>query len=332
MPQLSIIIPVYNVEKYLDDCIESILRQSFNDWELILIDDGSSDSSPEICDRWNAEDDRIQVIHIENTGPAHARNVGLDNCSGDFLMFMDSDDVLLGDETLLNLISIIKENEAIDMVQFPLLFFNENLEPKPSNLVFPDKILDNKKDFFENLFLHDINPNPFLMAGPVTKIFRMKHLSHHRFPEDMTIGEDAYLSLELLDEEINNIRVVNVGGYAYRQHSASIMHRVHSLKYYQNLIKAYLKFGEMLKKYSNEPRRLWRLYSYLESLNYTIMIRYGKQHLNPEHLRKTTKILPFGGSKMSFNMKWLLLHSFGMMTVLHLIRIKSVLRTHLKLN
>ena len=90
----SIIVPVYKVENYLEDCIESILHQSYKDFELILIDDGSPDKSPEICDEYNAKDDRISVIHKKNGGLSSARNAGLDNANGEYIVFIDSDDIL----------------------------------------------------------------------------------------------------------------------------------------------------------------------------------------------------------------------------------------------
>lgn len=89
---VSIIVPVYNVEKYLGDCIESILRQSFNDFELILIDDGSTDESGNICDTYEKKDDRIIVIHQANQGQSKTRNNGISIAKGEYIVFIDSDD------------------------------------------------------------------------------------------------------------------------------------------------------------------------------------------------------------------------------------------------
>jgi len=89
---ISIIVPVYNVEKYLDRCIISILKQSFKNWELILLDDGSTDKSGEICDKYKHFDDRIRVIHKKNTGVSSTRNIGIDLSRGEYITFIDSDD------------------------------------------------------------------------------------------------------------------------------------------------------------------------------------------------------------------------------------------------
>lgn len=90
----SIIVPVYKVENYLEECVDSILSQSFEDFELILIDDGSPDKCPQICDNYKQRDNRIKVIHKENGGLSSARNAGLDIASGDYIVFVDSDDVV----------------------------------------------------------------------------------------------------------------------------------------------------------------------------------------------------------------------------------------------
>lgn len=89
---ISVIIPVYNVEKYIDQCLQSVINQTYKNLEIILIDDGSPDNCPEICDKYAQSDSRIRVIHKENGGLASSRNAGLDTCTGDYISFVDSDD------------------------------------------------------------------------------------------------------------------------------------------------------------------------------------------------------------------------------------------------
>lgn len=93
-PKLSVIVPVYKAEKYLHRCVESILTQTFTDFEILLIDDGSPDRSGEICDEYAKKDSRIKVFHKLNGGASDARNVGLDNAQGEYVCFVDSDDVV----------------------------------------------------------------------------------------------------------------------------------------------------------------------------------------------------------------------------------------------
>ena len=96
-PLISVIVPVYKAEKYLDKCVQSIVNQTYKNLEIILVDDGSPDNCPEMCDEWAKKDSRIKVIHKENGGVSSARNAGLDNSFGDYIGFVDSDDFIEND-------------------------------------------------------------------------------------------------------------------------------------------------------------------------------------------------------------------------------------------
>ena len=106
MPFFSIIVPVYNVELYLASCMDSVLRQNFTDYECILIDDGSTDKSSAICNEFSAKDKRIKVIHQKNSGPSAARNTGILNSIGDYIVFLDADDFFTSADALFNLFDI----------------------------------------------------------------------------------------------------------------------------------------------------------------------------------------------------------------------------------
>ena len=112
MPKISVIVPVYNVEKYLRRCIGCLLKQTFSDYELILVDDGSTDKSGTICDEYEKKDSRIRVIHQENSGAAIARNTGLEKATGDFIMFCDSDDIV-SEFWIEHLLCNLSDNELI---------------------------------------------------------------------------------------------------------------------------------------------------------------------------------------------------------------------------
>ena len=114
-PKVSVIVPVYKVEKYLTECIESVLAQTFPDFELLLVDDGSPDNSGAICDDYAARDPRIRVFHKENGGVAHARQVGLLLAKGEFVMFLDSDDTLEIDGGIENLLRFL--DDSVDIVE-----------------------------------------------------------------------------------------------------------------------------------------------------------------------------------------------------------------------
>ena len=114
-PFMSIIVPVYNVEKYLEECVGSIISQSFSDFELILVDDGSTDSSPKMCDGYAEKDNRVKVIHKQNGGLSSARNAGIDEAEGEYVLFVDSDDYI-AEGSLMNIYDTVCKNGDCDVV------------------------------------------------------------------------------------------------------------------------------------------------------------------------------------------------------------------------
>lgn len=139
-PKLSVIVPVYKVEQYLPSCIESVLKQTFTDFELLLIDDGSPDRSGEICDEYAERDSRIRVFHKENGGVSAARNVGLDNARGEWVSFVDSDDWV--DEKYLQS-AVAMCNRQIDMIHVGFVYCDESFDVKytmlPQDKVYSPK-------------------------------------------------------------------------------------------------------------------------------------------------------------------------------------------------
>lgn len=130
MPSVSIIIPVYNTARYLEECILSVTRQDCRDWEIILVDDGSTDESPELCDLYATEDSRIHVIHQTNQGLSMARNNGLTEASGEYVLFLDSDDFWLYPDTLSRLLSACETHPECDFVGFNWVYYYEEKEQK----------------------------------------------------------------------------------------------------------------------------------------------------------------------------------------------------------
>lgn len=125
MPRFSIIVPVYNVEQYLAECVESVLAQTFTDWEMILVDDGSPDNCPRLCDGWAGKDARIKVVHKKNGGASSARNVGIRESGGEYILFLDSDDFYNDKDALKTFDDKLKENET-DVLIFGCTDFNMN--------------------------------------------------------------------------------------------------------------------------------------------------------------------------------------------------------------
>ena len=150
MAEVSIIVPVYQVENYLHKCVDSILAQTFTDFELILVDDGSKDRSGQICDEYAEMDERVTVIHKENGGLSDARNHGMDRAAGNYVMLVDSDDYIAPTMVECLYQSILKENADIAACNF-LYFFeddrNQNFSTKiPSEVLPGAEIFYNRKN------------------------------------------------------------------------------------------------------------------------------------------------------------------------------------------
>ena len=186
MPAISIIIPIYNAESYLNLCIESILSQQFKDFELLLINDGSKDRSLEICNEYAAKDSRIKVFDKPNGGVSSARNMGLDNASGEYIMFVDADDMLIP-----NALSLFTPYiPQYDFVRMNILAHNSD----GSTQKFP---LSDTKDKTEAMKL---NITLKIIVGPVSAIFRRKLFEDHniRFNTNIQLGEDWLVTTQFL--------------------------------------------------------------------------------------------------------------------------------------
>lgn len=208
MPQISIIVPVYNVEKYISRCIDSILNQTFTDFELILINDGSSDQSGEICDDYVKKDIRIRVIHKENGGPAEARNVGLDVAKGKYVGFVDSDDYI--DVHMYEELYTKCQQEKIDICTCGRFDVYEDGSKIRSTFERDDVETWSNKKAIENLLIWN-----GIDSSPCDKLFKMELFKYIRFPEDKNV-EDIHIIYKLID--ISN-GVVHVGkAYYYYYH------------------------------------------------------------------------------------------------------------------
>lgn len=211
MPYFSIIVPVYNVKEYLEKCLESVLSQSFQDFECILIDDGSKDGSAQICDALAAQDKRIRVVHKENEGVAIARNTGIRMARGDFLMFLDSDDTFSLD--------------LLEMSASKLKQTNSDI------LVFGyQRVKDNGMSIYQSLpgencsitsLLNDRYDLSFLLWNKIyaKKLFDGIDLERLK---GITFSEDSILTIDLLSKS-DKICFLPIIGYNYlcRENSAT---------------------------------------------------------------------------------------------------------------
>ncbi len=211
MLKYSVIIPVYNVENYLHRCINSILVQEYTDLEILLIDNGSTDSSGSICDTYASEYSNISVYHIENNGVGSARNFGLAKAQGEFICFVDADDYLVG-----SLFSDM-ENQLDSSLDLLVFSYYNSLEKNLSETARSAKILpiEGKKDrnqfiaLFTELFLSD------MMYTVWNKIYRREFLEEHRIMfEQYELGEDVRFNLKVY-ERVNRISFSQTCYYVY---------------------------------------------------------------------------------------------------------------------
>ena len=178
MFKISIIVPVYNAENYLRRCVDSILSQTYKNFELLLVDDGSTDASKKICDEYVEKDCRVRVYHKNNEGVSSARNMGLDNVQGEWITFIDSDD-WVSESYLYNLLSHVN---SVDLVISYATIVYSNGEQIKENYI-NNTVSDN----YDALFLeNDLDWH----TSPWSKLFKKKLCNNLRFIEGMHIGED----------------------------------------------------------------------------------------------------------------------------------------------
>lgn len=233
MPKISVIVPVYNTEKSLHRSIDSILSQTFTDFELLLIDDGSKDSSGEICDEYAQKDSRVRVFHKENGGVSSARNLGLDNTQGEWVTFVDSDDWIEK-----NAIDALVCHCDADMIIAPIKFEKDNTIG----------ILTNKREIIKNKeFCHLISTeiDHSAICSPCSKLFFTPIINEHhiRFNQSLHFGEDSvFVKTYLLHAE--SLRVIpdlcyhydDIGDNIYEKYSRSFRP---ILDYYDEMVSLY---------------------------------------------------------------------------------------------
>lgn len=229
-PKISVIVPVYNVEQYLPRCIDSILDQTFTDFELLLIDDGSKDKSGEICDNYAKKDSRIRVFHKENGGVSSARNLGLDNVWGNYIVFIDADDHLYQQDTF-NLPFQTFECESIDIIEMPYSN-NGTFKKRHTHKIIGKQNIDK---YYANHIHNEV----------WGRIYAKRVINGTRFITSIKIGEDITFFLSLY-RRIKSLYISDKGGYLYERNEQSVMEK--STKEDERAqIETYLSFIEKLQ-------------------------------------------------------------------------------------
>ena len=263
---ISVIIPVYNVENYLEECLKSVQTQTYTNIEVILVNDGSTDKSKLICERYCKEDRRFQLLNQENQGQSVARNVGVSASTGEYIAFVDSDDV-------------IKANYLEELMKYMTADVD----------IVESKFTVHKKDFFTDDFekrtiLFEGNsieavravPRHILSVNPVTKLYRKSIVESVPYLEGV-IFEDIYSGVGML-KYIRKIVKIDYVGYYYRQHQSSTMHRTFTEK---NL-DIFLVCDKLIELYSDSEELLPYIGSFLvhvATMHYQDYIEKGNPYV-----------------------------------------------------
>lgn len=234
-PYLSVIVPIYNVESYLAQCLDSILAQTFTDFELLLIDDGSTDNSPAICERYAAQDKRIRLFHQENGGHTAARQTGLRKALGSYVAFVDSDDWIA--PSMYQKMCDAAKNADADMVCCNYTAVTPEKKIERRDFCKPGSY--SKQQLEEQIYPQMLFSGSFFHYGIspslCNKLFRRTLLEKHFYnvPLSIKLGEDALVSyICLLDSD--TVFFLEECFYSYRSNSSSITHHVDSKRLSEN--------------------------------------------------------------------------------------------------
>ena len=273
-PLISIIVPVYNVSKYLKKCIESLINQSYKNVEIILVDDGSNDESEKICDKYKNDDNRIVVIHKKNNGVSSARNCGIDAANGKFVCFVDGDDYVMPDyvEYLYNLIN--KNNAEISITTEMFGNFDNNQTKKVTEKIW------NNEDACEAILCYKVP------IGVYCKLFNREFLMKNkiRFFEDIFMGEGFNFNISAF-QNADKVVVGNKKVYFYRRDNSTSATTKFSIKKCENSLYAMDKMKENMILKSNRIEKAWKYAkwrTYSDAYDYMVL-GDGKKMYNEKY-------------------------------------------------
>lgn len=271
-PLISVLVPIYNVSEFLDNCIQSIINQSYKNLEILLLDDGSTDNSGEICDKYSEQDSRIRVIHKKNEGLSATRNCGIANCKGDFFCIVDGDDSVHPDYVSCMYELSEKYDAALSMCSYVYKWRNGNTK-RTRNSQYPDDYVctaGSEEVLREMLYSGKYAPSSW------GKLFNKKKLPNIFFTS-YRIGEDVLASVDYF-HEADVIAYSNRPLYYYFQNENSLTKKFNPDKFYDNVLTA----DEIYKKSTALYPQLKKAASYyvIEKNLIVLMQLYGVDGLD----------------------------------------------------
>lgn len=239
---ISVIVPVYNAEKYVSICIESILSQTYKDYELILVDDGSTDDSATVCKKYVSE--KVKYVYQENSGPDMARKKGVQESKGEYLMFVDADDYIETSTLEITLSKLIQYE--VDLVCFVLMRYNEKKEWPIETGIKADTLVSGLETIIESFFSWRQIP-----GGYPAKLFKRELLEDYDFIENAVIGEDISGVLYAL-QKCKRVLLIPEALYRYYWNMGSISHGMYTYRHevsLNNYIRISNEFSKKFQKY-----------------------------------------------------------------------------------
>ena len=289
MAEVSVIVPVYQVEKYIAQCIESVLNQTFQNFELILVDDGSKDSSGIICDSYAARDDRIQVIHTENRGAAAARNIGLDRASGKYITFLDGDDYLAGN--MIEKLYAVIDNSEYDMVVCD--FLNLLTDEKDNFIVQLQEKTVHGREVLEHL-KNEKNYGVWTIVW--NKIYKKEILENLRFPTGRYF-EDEFFSNHLYLRS-QQIHVISDVLYYHRVLASSTMN-TQKVENYLDLLDALQERLEIYLKYNYSEDEIYKVLIYLLD-PFTKCVKANFRGTNKQRVKEIRRFIKMTSKRLMY--------------------------------
>lgn len=288
MPFLSIVIPVYNAEKYLDECFKSIQRQNFEDYEVILIDDGSKDQSPGICDNYAEKDARVHVLHIQNGGPSKARNLGFKTCKGDYIYCIDNDDYFEDDKYFESIYKSLRD-DPVDILFTGATYVRDDtmsINKRVDYAEMPQADMDAPYRTVEWLISHKMYE-----TSCWTKVINTKFLlDNELFFDDELLVEDLDWNMRFL-QKVKRLNVLRSCSYThvYRGGSITASWGERSYKSCLDQITTIGRWKSFYENFSGDRLLSSVLLSYL---CYQFFITLGKSTtLEPEYKKEIKKSL-----------------------------------------
>lgn len=282
-PFFSVVTPIYNAEDYLEECIQSVLKQTFADWELILVDDGSSDGSGAICDKYSLKDSRIRVIHQENAGELHSRLKGIQNASGQYELQLDADDYL--EKNALELLKTDLDRTNCDAIMYRIRYCGKRTGGERE--VYEERVLTSREEIVQySLMNHS-------MCDKAIRVDLAKNIDFSNLDKSVRFSLDYAQSVPVMCG-VNTCYLANHIIYNYRIHDASIcnvydVNKVYDICKVNEFVLHYLDSKDLL----DEVVEQYIAITFLKELEWRFMSLYIEGELSKTQWKKIVEMPVF---------------------------------------